>query len=57
MRLILGKRKNIISITIPGVKEGDRSFHFDQVKTARNEGQTTEFEIVDEQNPQIIHRF
>jgi len=42
---------------ILGVKEGDHSFLFDQVKTARNEGQTTEFEIVDEHNPQMIHRF
>jgi hypothetical protein len=42
---------------ILGVKQGDHSFLFDQVKTARNEGRTTEFEIVDEHNPQMIHRF
>jgi len=42
---------------ILGVKEGDHSFLFEQVKMARNAGQTTEFEIVDEENPEIVHRF
>jgi hypothetical protein len=42
---------------ILGVKEGDHSFLFDQVKTAQNTRQSTEFEIADEQNPQMIHRF
>lgn len=42
---------------ILGVKEGDHSFLFERVKMARNAGQTTEFEIVDEENPEMIHRF
>jgi hypothetical protein len=42
---------------ILGVKEGDHSFLFEQVNMARKAGQSTEFEIVDEQNPQMIHRF
>jgi len=42
---------------ILGVKEGDHSFLFDQVQTARCSGETTEFEIVDEENPEMVHRF
>jgi len=42
---------------ILGVKEGDHCFLFERVKMARNAGQTTEFEIVDEENPEIVHRF
>ncbi len=42
---------------ILGVKEGDHSFLFEQVKKARSVGQITEFEIVDEQNPEMVHRF
>jgi len=42
---------------ILGVKEGDHSFLFEQVKMARSEGRMTEFEIVDEKNPEKVHRF
>ena len=42
---------------ILGVKEGDHSFLFEQVKNARSVGQITEFEIVDEENPEMVHRF
>ena len=42
---------------ILGVKEGDHSFLFNQVKTARSSGQMTEFEIVDKKNPEMVHRF
>jgi len=42
---------------ILGVKEGDHSFLFDQVKMARDAGQSTEFEIVDKENPEKVHRF
>jgi len=42
---------------ILGVKEGDHSFLFRQVEMARNAGQTTELEIVDEKNPEMVHRF
>ena len=42
---------------ILGVKEGDHSFLFKQVKMARSSGQTTEFEIVDKKNPEMVHRF
>ena len=42
---------------ILGVKEGDHCFLFEQVKMARDAGQSTEFEIVDKENPQRIHRF
>ena len=42
---------------ILGVKEGDHSFLFDQVKEARSAGETTEFEIVDKENPKMVHRF
>ena len=42
---------------ILGVKEGDHSFLFEQVKQARSAGETTELEIVDKENPEIVHRF
>lgn len=42
---------------ILGVKEGDHSFLFDQVKEARSAGEITEFEIIDEENPEMVHRF
>jgi len=42
---------------ILGVKEGDHCFLFNQVTMARDAGQTTEFEIVDEENPEMVHRF
>ena len=42
---------------ILGVKEGDHSFLFEQVKMARNADQTTELEIVDGKNPEMVHRF
>jgi len=42
---------------ILGVKEGDHSFLFERVKEARSSGQTTEFEIVDKKNPEMVHRF
>jgi hypothetical protein len=42
---------------ILGVKEGDHSFLFEQVKMARSAGRMTEFEIVDEKNPEMVHRF
>lgn len=42
---------------ILGVKEGDHSFLFEQVKEARSVGEITEFEIVDEENPEMVHRF
>jgi len=42
---------------ILGVKEGDHSFLFEQVKKARSVGQITEFEIVDDKNPEMVHRF
>ena len=42
---------------ILGVKEGDHFFLFRQVEMARNAGQTTELEIVDDKNPEMVHRF
>jgi len=42
---------------ILGVKEGDHSFLFEQVKAARSAGGIIEFEIVDEKNPEKAHRF
>ena len=42
---------------ILGVKPGDHSFLFEQIRMARIMGQTTEFEIVDEKNPEMVHRF
>ncbi len=42
---------------ILGVKEGDHSFLFDHVKEARSAGGITEFEIVDEENLEMVHRF
>ena len=42
---------------ILGAKEGDHSFLFEHVEMARSEHRTTEFEIVDEKNPDKVHRF
>jgi len=42
---------------ILGVKEGDHSFLFNQVKMARDAGQSTEFEIVDKEKKEKVHRF
>lgn len=42
---------------ILGVKEGDHSFLFEHVKKARSVGQIAEFEIDDEENPEMVHRF
>ncbi len=42
---------------ILGVKEGDHSFLFKHVEESRNKGRTVEFEIVDDENPKIVHRF
>jgi transposase-like protein len=42
---------------ILGVKEGDHSFLFEQVKMACDAGQSTELEIVDKENPEMVHRF
>ncbi len=42
---------------ILGVKEGDHTYLFDQVGIAKNAGVTTEFEIIDEKDAQVIHRF
>jgi len=42
---------------ILGVKEGDHSFLFEQVTKTRSGGRITEFEIVDEKNPAMVHRF
>jgi len=42
---------------ILGVKEGDHSFLFEQIRIAEREDRTTTFEIVDQNNPKIIHRF
>jgi hypothetical protein len=42
---------------ILGAKEGDHSFLFKQIKEASNENRTTEFEFVDSENQEIVHRF
>jgi len=42
---------------ILGVKEGDHTYLFDQVGIAKDAGVTTEFEIIDEKDAQMIHRF
>jgi len=42
---------------ILGAKESDHTFLFEQVQMAKNEGQTTEFEISDKENSEMIHRF
>ena len=42
---------------IPGVKEGGHSFLSEQIKNDRDAGQTAEFKIVGEENPEMIHRF
>jgi hypothetical protein len=40
-----------------GVKEGDHAFLFEQVRIAEKEDRTITFEIVDQNNPKMIHRF
>lgn len=40
-----------------GVKEGDHSFLFEQILIAERESRTTTFEFVDQNNPEMIHRF
>lgn len=42
---------------ILGVKEKGNSFLFKQVEKPENENRTTEFEIIDSENPEKIHRF
>lgn len=42
---------------ILGVKEGDHTFLFEQVETSQQNGQTIEFEVADEKNQAITHRF
>ena len=42
---------------ILGVKEGDHSFLFEQIRIAEKDDRTTTFEIVDQDNPEKIHRF
>ena len=42
---------------IPGVKRGDHGFLFNQVEEAQKRGETTQFELVDKDDPNIVHRF
>ena len=42
---------------ILGVKKGDHSFLFNQVEGSQNRGETTQFELVDKDDPKKIHRF
>lgn len=42
---------------ILGVKEGDHGFMFNHVERARKKGQTTEYEWVDENKPEVKHLF
>ena len=42
---------------ILGVKPGDHAFLFKQVEAARQESLATEFEYVDPDKPEVIHRF
>ncbi len=42
---------------ILGVKAGDHEFLFKHVDEACKKGQTTEFEYVDKDNPEVTHRF
>ena len=42
---------------ILGVKKGDHAFLFDQVDIAQSKGLVTEFEYVDPDSPEVIHRF
>ncbi len=42
---------------ILGVKKGDHSFLFKQIEDAINKDQINEFEIIDDENPTMIHRF
>lgn len=42
---------------ILGVKPGDHTFLFDYIEAARREKLTTEFEMADPDEPEVIHRF
>jgi len=42
---------------ILGVKKGDHPFLFSQVEEAQKRGDTTQFELIDKDDPQKIHRF
>ncbi len=42
---------------ILGAKEGDHQFLFKHVERAKSEGQTTEIELIDNKNTEIIHQF
>ena len=42
---------------ILGVKKGDHSFLFNHVEQARINGDTTEFDLVDKEDPEKTHRF
>jgi len=42
---------------ILGVKRGDHSFLFDYVDAAESKGKTTEFEYIDKEKPDVVHRF
>jgi len=42
---------------ILGVKQGDHTFLFEQVTMAQQNGQTMEFEVADEKNQEMTHRF
>jgi len=42
---------------ILGVKKGDHPFLFNQVEEAQKRGETTQFEFVDKDDPEKIHRF
>ena len=42
---------------ILGMKQGDHTFLFEQVTMAQQNGQTMEFEVADEKNQEMTHRF
>jgi hypothetical protein len=42
---------------ILGVKKGDHAFLFNQVEEAQKRGETTQFELVDKDDPKMVHRF
>jgi len=42
---------------ILGVKKGDHAFLFNQVEEAQKKGNTTQFELVDKDDPEMVHRF
>ena len=42
---------------ILGVKKGDHAFLFNKVEEAQKRGETTQFELVDNNNPKMVHRF